>query len=137
MPAAEAGEGGAGEALLRFVEPAATALELLGVAVILLGIALATAKYASDLRGGRREGAYERYRANLGRGILLGLELLVGADIIATVTAPLTLESVGLLGLVVLIRTFLSFALETEIEGVWPWRRREFGREEARRSATG
>ncbi len=54
------------------------------------------------------------YRANLGRGILLGLELLVGADIIGTITAPLLLETVGLLGLVILIRTFLSFSLETE-----------------------
>ena len=62
--------------------------------------------------------AYEQYRANLGRGILLGLEFLVGADIIATVTAPLTWESVGLLGAIVLIRTLLSFSLETEIEGV-------------------
>jgi uncharacterized membrane protein len=55
---------------------------------------------------------------------LLGLELLVGADIIATVTAPLTVESVSLLAAIVVIRTFLSFALETEIEGCWPWQRR-------------
>jgi uncharacterized membrane protein len=54
---------------------------------------------------------------------LLGLELLVGADIISTVTAPLTFESVGLLGGIIVIRTFLSFSLETEIEGCWPWRR--------------
>jgi len=81
------------------------------------------------VRQGRRTAwriAYDSYRANLGRGILLGLELLVGADIIGTITAPLTLNSVGLLGIVVLIRTFLSFALETEIEGCWPWRRRQF-----------
>ena len=68
-------------------------------------------------------GAYQEYRANLGRGILLGLELLVGADIISTITAPLTVESVGLLGWIVVIRTFLSFSLETEIEGCWPWAR--------------
>ena len=53
----------------------------------------------------------------------LGFELLVGADIIATITAPLTITSVGLLGGIVLIRTFLSFSLETEIEGCWPWQR--------------
>ena len=64
-----------------------------------------------------------QFRSNLGRGILLGLELLVGADIISTITAPLTAESVGLLGGIVVIRTFLSFSLETEIEGCWPWRR--------------
>jgi uncharacterized membrane protein len=57
------------------------------------------------------------------RGILLGLELLVGADIISTITAPLTAVSVGLLGGIVAIRTFLSFSLETEIEGCWRWHR--------------
>ncbi|MGK2909783.1 MAG: DUF1622 domain-containing protein [Sphingobium sp.] len=67
--------------------------------------------------------AYEPYRANLGRGILLGLELLVGADIMSTVTAPLTFTSVGLLAAIVGIRTFLSFSLKTEIEGCWPWQR--------------
>ncbi|HEX8570827.1 MAG TPA: DUF1622 domain-containing protein [Caulobacteraceae bacterium] len=104
----------------------ATALELAGVAVILVGVMVATAVFlrACIHRADPRE-AYNRYRADLGRGILLGLELLVGADIIATVTAPLTLESVGLLAAVVLIRTFLSFSLETEIEGRWPWRRAE------------
>src|SRR6201987_6417055 len=79
------------------------------------------------IRDGSRTGdwqvAYPFYRSNIGRGILLGLELLVGADIIATITAPLTFESVGLLAGIVLIRTFLSFSLETEIEGCWPWRR--------------
>ena len=79
------------------------------------------------IRDGSRTGdwqsAYPNYRSNIGRGILLGLELLVGADIIATITAPLTIMSVGLLGGIVLIRTFLSFSLETEIEGRWPWQR--------------
>lgn len=81
----------------------------------------------SSLKASRqsRSRAPLTYRANLGRGILLGLEFLVGADIISTITAPLTLETVGLLGLVILIRTFLSFSLETEIEGCWPWRRSE------------
>jgi uncharacterized membrane protein len=98
-------------------------LEVLGVAAIVLGAIWAGGVFARDLARKASEGAYRRLRSNLGRGILLGLELLVGADIIATVTAPLTLNSVGLLGLVVLIRTFLSFSLETEIEGRWPWRR--------------
>ncbi len=111
------------QGITRWLEPAATALEILGVAVILIGTLLATVRFGASWRKGRRKEAYDSYRANLGRGILLGLELLVGADIIATVTAPLTLESVGLLGLVVLIRTFLSFSLETEIEGHWPWQR--------------
>jgi uncharacterized membrane protein len=112
-------------ALTRLMEPVATGLELFGVAVIVGGILWATARFLlRDLRSGDGIKAYERYRANLGRGILLGLEILVGADIVATVTAPLTFHSVGMLGLIVLIRTFLSFSLETEIEGRWPWRRR-------------
>ncbi|HEX8450391.1 MAG TPA: DUF1622 domain-containing protein, partial [Allosphingosinicella sp.] len=94
----------------------------------------ATARFLiRDLRSGDGVRAYERYRANLGRGILLGLEILVGADIVATVTAPLTFKSVGLLGLIILIRTFLSFSLETEIEGRWPWRRSGEGGEKAAR----
>ncbi len=112
------------ETLKLGMETLATALELFGVAVIIAGVLFATFVFIRDLRGETRKSAYDSYRANLGRGILLGLELLVGADIIATVTAPLTFHSVGLLGLIVIIRTFLSFSLETEIEGVWPWRRR-------------
>jgi uncharacterized membrane protein len=107
-----------------FVDQLAKALELVGVAIIVGGIILATLKFVID--GGRTgdwQAAYPPYRSNIGRGILLGLELLVGADIISTITAPLTFESVGLLAGIVLIRTFLSFSLETEIEGCWPWRR--------------
>lgn len=110
--------------LIVWAHYAATALEMLGIVVILLAVLVAAIGY---VRSGARtrdwSGAYDGARANLGRGILLGLELLVGADIIATVTAPLTVESVGLLAGIVAIRTFLSFALETEIEGRWPWRR--------------
>ena len=106
------------------MEWAARLLKLAGIVAILASVLLATIKFALDLRGDAKA-AYDGYRANLGRGILLGLELLVGADIISTVTSPLSWESVGLLGAIVLIRTFLSFSLETEIEGVAPWRRRE------------
>jgi uncharacterized membrane protein len=108
--------------ITRAMEPVATALELFGVAVIVIAVMLATVRFVTDWRGRDRHDAYQNYRAGLGRGILLGLELLVGADIIATVTAPLSWESVSLLGLIVLIRTFLSFSLETEIEGRLPWR---------------
>ncbi|ASV83507.1 hypothetical protein CES85_4287 [Ochrobactrum quorumnocens] len=107
-----------------FLEPMASALEFFGVAVILIGVAVATLGYLKDVFVLSGEKAYTRYRANLGRGILLGLEILIGADIIATIISPLTWESVGLLGLIVLIRTFLSFSLEAEIDGEWPWRRR-------------
>lgn len=110
-------------------------LELTGAAVIIGGIVLACAVYVrAGLAGGGWRSAYEGFRSDLGRGILLGLELLVGADIIATITAPLTFESVGLLAGIVLIRTFLSFSLETEIEGCWPWQRA--AKEEAARQDT-
>lgn len=107
-----------------FVDILAKLLELVGVAVIIGGSVLAAWQFvAYGLRSRNWRSAYEQCRANLGRGILLGLELLVGADIISTITAPLTIESVGLLAGIVLIRTFLSFSLETEIEGCWPWQR--------------
>lgn len=105
-------------------EMIAKALELVGASTIIGGIILACLLYLRDGSGtGDWREAYSRFRSNLGRGILLGLELLVGADIIATITSPLTYESVALLAGIVLIRTFLSFSLETEIEGCWPWQR--------------
>jgi uncharacterized membrane protein len=112
------------EQIHAYVDQIAKALELAGVAIIVGGIILATLTYFREGgRAGDWESAYSSYRSNIGRGILLGLELLVGADIISTITASLTIESVGLLAGIVLIRTFLSFSLETEIEGCWPWRR--------------
>jgi uncharacterized membrane protein len=107
-----------------FVDQFAKALELIGVGIIVGGIFLATLRFVRDgSRSHDWQSAYPNYRSNIGRGILLGLELLVGADIISTITAPLTFESVGLLAAIVMIRTFLSFSLETEIEGCWPWQR--------------
>ena len=104
------------EQIHAYVDQLAKALELAGVAIIVGGIVLATWWFIRDgSRTGDWQSAYPNYRSNIGRGILLGLELLVGADIIATITAPLTVMSVGLLGGIVLIRTFLSFSLETEI----------------------
>lgn len=117
------------------VDALAKLLELVGAAIILGGVLLASIRFV--IRGSRTNwnDAYQRYRAGLGRGILLGLELLVGADIISTITAPLTFASVGLLGAIIAIRTFLSFSLETEIEGCWPWSRaaRENGSDSSRR----
>lgn len=107
-----------------WAETAARWLEGAGVAVIVFGGCVATLLFLRALlRPGPFLEKYRRYRANLGRAILLGLEFLVAGDIIATILVEQTLESVGVLAAVVLIRTFLSFSLETEIEGRLPWRR--------------
>jgi uncharacterized membrane protein len=106
------------------VDEFAKVLKLAGGAIILGSVIVATVALLRDgLRTREWRSAYPHYRSDIGRGILLGLELLVGADIIATITAPLTFESVGLLAAVVVIRTFLSVSLEMEIEGCWPWER--------------
>lgn len=94
------------------------AIEVAGVAVIVIGMFFAAFNF---LRERSREGAYHGLRATLGRAILLGLELLVAADIINTVAIEPTLDSLAVLAGIVLIRTFLSFSLEVEIEGKWPW----------------
>ena len=112
------------EPVHNFVDSLAKVLELAGVGIIIARILLAALAFVrSGIRDGEWQTAYSVCRSNLGRGILLDLELLVGADIISTITAPLTFQSVGLLGGIILNRTFLSFSLETEIEGCWPWQR--------------
>jgi uncharacterized membrane protein len=75
------------------------------------------------LRTATAEGSYEDLRRNLGRCILLGLEVLIIADIVRTIIVDPTIESVGVLGVIVVIRIILSFSLEVEMDGVWPWRR--------------
>ena len=98
------------------------AIELLGVAVIVMAAIAATATY---LRSGLRDGAwgayFQTFRSTLGRGILLGLEFLIAADIIRTVTLSPTLDSLVVLAGIVLVRTFLSLSLQVEIDGRWPW----------------
>jgi uncharacterized membrane protein len=99
-------------------------IEATGVVVIVVAAVVATIAFVlGGLSSGDWQGALRRYRANLGRGILLGLELLVAADIIGTVAVTPSLENLTVLALIVLIRTFLSFSLEIEIEGRWPWAR--------------
>jgi uncharacterized membrane protein len=96
-----------------------------GVLVIGVGFAVATVVFAYRYWHRHDIGdIYRPYRQNIGRAILLGLELLVGGDIIRTVAVSPTFESVGVLGLIVVIRTFLSFSLEVELEGQWPWQRK-------------
>ena len=96
-------------------------IEALGVLVIVAGILLAGIRFFKARLSSQVSPSYSRLRATLGRAILLGLELLVAADIINTVAVEPTVESVLVLGGIVLIRTFLSLSLEVEIEGRWPW----------------
>jgi uncharacterized membrane protein len=99
------------------------ALELAGITAMILGALVATflaAQQALARRAVSME-VYEGYRRQLSQGILLGLEFLVAADIIGTVAIEPTFRSVGVLALIVAIRTFLSFTLEVEIAGRWPW----------------
>ena len=86
-----------------------------------LGAIVVFARRALDV--GAAKGAYEQLRRNLGRCILLGLEVLIVADIVRTIIVDSTLESVAVLGIIVVIRIVLSFSLEVEMDGVWPWRR--------------
>jgi uncharacterized membrane protein len=98
--------------------------ELVGVAVLLLGGMLAFGTYFLRLlRGTPRRQAFDEVRSSLGRAILLGLEVLVVADIIRTIVVTPTLASAATLGVIVLVRILLSFSIDVEVEGVVPWRR--------------
>lgn len=103
------------------LEGIATALEVAGVGVIVIGALFALVSSLDRLRKAGEAEAYYHFRRRLGRAILLGLELLVAADIVGTVAVEPTLENVLILALIVLIRTFLSVSLTVEIEGRWPW----------------
>jgi uncharacterized membrane protein len=102
------------------IEVAAAAIELFAVAVIVISIAYGTLRFLLHIRT-QTDGAYERYKAHLGKSLLLGLEFLVAADIIRTVALEPTLQNVLLLGALVIVRTVLSWALVVEMEGRWPW----------------
>jgi uncharacterized membrane protein len=110
--------------LARTAEEIARGVEVLGIATLVIGLLVALVQAARRLAaGGGGEEAYRVVRTVFGRSILLGLEFLVAADIIRTVAVEPSLENVAVLGLIVLIRTFLSFSLEVEIDGRLPWRR--------------
>jgi uncharacterized membrane protein len=99
-------------------------IEAVGAAIMVIGGVYAFTVCGLALRNPQtRAGAYERLRRNLGRSILLGLEVLIMADIIRTIVIDQTLDSVAVLGAIVIIRVVLSFSLDVEIDGVWPWAR--------------
>jgi uncharacterized membrane protein len=105
-----------------FIELAGNGAEAAGVVLIISGLVIATARYVlpAGLQSAPR---YQRYRQDLGRAILLGLEVLVAADIVRTVAFTPTMDSVIVLAMIVTIRTFLSWSLALELEGRWPWQR--------------
>jgi uncharacterized membrane protein len=102
-----------------------------GVFVIVIGAIVATGRFLTRPRTDFGS-SYRAYRQGLGRAILLGLEILIAGDIIRTVVVAPTLENVLILGLIVIIRTFLSMALQLEVDGRWPWQRPEESKPAAR-----
>jgi uncharacterized membrane protein len=105
-----------------WMERVVQGFEVFGVAILATGSLAALAIAAIAVLRGDRRGAYAGARRNVGRAVLLGLEVLIIADIVQTITIDPTAESALVLGVIVLVRTFLSFSLEIELEGVVPWR---------------
>ena len=112
------------------IDGVATGLDGIGVAAVVLGLIVAAVRAVRRWR--TSNDVYRQFRQDIGRGILLGLEFLVAADIIRTVAVRPTLDGVLVLGLIVLIRTFLSMALQVELEGRWPWQARRAARADVR-----
>jgi len=109
-----------------FAERGSAIVEILGVGIIVLFSFYSLGLAAFRLLQGRSgDPLFREARQKLGRGILVGLEFLVAADIIHTVAVDLSFQTVGVLSLIVLIRTFLSFTLEMELTGKWPWQNQE------------
>ncbi|WP_373059047.1 DUF1622 domain-containing protein [Zunongwangia sp. H14] len=107
-----------------YIEYTAKIIEAAGIISIIVGTVLALGKFIFSMqKGGQR--SYRLLRQELGKGILLGLEILVAGDIIATVVTEPTMNRVLALGVIVLIRTFLSLSIELEIEGKFPWQRKD------------
>lgn len=106
------------------VEDVVQVVEAVGALIMILGGLYACLRYARHCVMSDTDGFME-LRRNLGRAILLGLEVLIIADIVRTIIVEPTLESVGVLGIIVIIRILLSFSLEVEIDGAWPWAQRK------------
>jgi uncharacterized membrane protein len=104
-----------------WIETVGSALDLVGVGLIAIGLVIAFVRYAMVATAPGGIDPYRRLRQDIGRAILLGLEVLVAADIIRTVAVTPTLDSVAILGAIVAIRTFLSISMQVEVEGRFPW----------------
>lgn len=106
-------------------------IEVLAIAVICIGVLVSVVGGLVDWFRSSADDAFETFKRYIARGLLIGLDLLIAADVIKTVTLEGTIESAVVLGLLVLIRTFLSWSLVLEVEGVWPWRRRRAAADES------
>lgn len=113
---------GLGERVRDAVDGAALGIETLAVLIIVVAVAHGTIRYLIHRKSTPTGVAYSSYKVQLGKALLVGLELLVAADIVRTVALSPTLADVAMLGILVLIRTFLSWSLVVEIEGRWPWK---------------
>jgi len=109
-----------------------TGFQVVGIAVLVIGALLAFALYLKAVRRRETPTAYSGFRRDLGKAILVGLELLVAADIISSVAINPSFATVSVLGLIVLIRTFLSWSLEVEVNGRWPWQSSRSPHEDSR-----
>jgi uncharacterized membrane protein len=119
------------EAVTNFAETIGRLLDVAGVLAIAIGFLLSVAIVMPAIWRGERIQAYGTFRVGLARAIVLGLEVLVAADIIRTVAVEPTLENVTVLAIIVLVRTILSFTLMVEIEGRWPWQAKPPGAHES------
>jgi uncharacterized membrane protein len=118
-------QGDAGRMILEWIKVAALVIEILAVAIITAATLYAVGRFllrraARDEKGS----AYHDLKFTVGRSLLIGLEVLVAADVVRTVALEATMQSMAVLGLLVLIRTFLGWTLIVEVEGRWPWQSR-------------
>jgi len=119
------GAGQFGRAVLEWVEVASLVIEILAVAIIVVATLYAVGRFV--LRRAVRDekgSGYHDLKFTLGRSLLIGLEVLVAADVVRTVALDMTFEAMAVLGLLVLVRTFLGWTLIVEMEGRWPWQSR-------------
>jgi uncharacterized membrane protein len=113
------------EVIQKYVEYAALGIEIAGVLVMIFGPIFAFWRYLFEKHDDGS--SYRTFRHDLGKAILLGLEFLVAGEVIATVSTDPTMNNVLILGLIVVIRTFLSLSLQVELEGRWPWQKSKIG----------
>ena len=114
------------ENLKTYIDIISSIVEFIGVLTIFLGALYSVIRFliAISIKKAKKTDNYIKLRQSLGKSILLGLEILIAADIMETVVTDPTLRSVGILGLIVLIRTFLSMSLQVELEGRFPWQKK-------------